>query len=102
MIFFNYGSAELPRSANEIVDTVRKAIKKGNRITVTGHCDTAEPKAGALGMARAVAVVKALTAQDLPDDVQLTAQSKGATSNLMRTGANTKEPQNRRVAIAIA
>jgi outer membrane protein OmpA-like peptidoglycan-associated protein len=70
-------------------------------VTITGHCDTSEPNANALGLTRAVAVLKVLTEPDLPADVQLTVLSKAATDLKIKTGANTKEPQNRRVAILI-
>lgn len=101
-IFFNYGSPEPPISAKPIVDALRASLKKNSKVTITGHCDTSEPNASALGMARAVAVLKVLTEPDLPANVQLTALSKGATSLLVKTGANVKEPQNRRVGILIA
>jgi flagellar motor protein MotB len=101
-IFFNYGASEPPISAKPIVDALRASIKKNSRVTVTGHCDTSEPNASALGMARAVAVLKVLTEPDLPADVQLTALSKAATDLKVKTAANVKEPQNRRVAILIA
>lgn len=101
-IFFNYGAAEPPISAKPIVDALRASMKKNSKVTVTGHCDTSEPNANALGLARAVAVLKVLTEPDLPAGVQLTALSKAATDLKVKTDANTKEPQNRRVAILIA
>ena len=101
-VFFNYGASEPPISAKPIVDALRSSMKKNSRITIVGHCDTSEPNPNALGMARAVAVLKVLTEPDLPAGVQLTAQSKGATDLKVKTAANVKEPQNRRVAILIA
>lgn len=101
-IFFNYGASEPPISAKPIVDALRSGMKKNSRVTITGHCDTSEPNANALGLARAVAVLKVLTEPDLPAGVQLTVLSKAATDLKIKTGANTKEPQNRRVAILIA
>ncbi len=100
-IFFNYGEAEPPASAKPIVDALRSTLKKNSKVTFTGHCDTSEPNAGALGMTRAVAVLKAMTEAALPADVQLTVVSKAATSLLIKTAANVREPQNRRVAILI-
>lgn len=101
-IFFNYGAPEPPISAKPLVDAILSIIKKNSRVTIMGHCDTSEPNPNTLGMARAVAVLKVLSESNLPAGVQMTVLSKAATDPKVKTGANVKEPQNRRVAIIIA
>jgi outer membrane protein OmpA-like peptidoglycan-associated protein len=100
-IFFNHGDPNLVPSAKRLIDALKSAIKKNAHITI-GNCDTSEPNPNMLGMARAMAVLKALTGSDLPAGVQLTVASKGSVELTVKTAANVKEPQNRRVAITIA
>ena len=101
MIFFAFDSMELTPSEKRQAESLKRKIKPRARLVFTGHCDGAESQPDALGLARAVEVLRVLAATGLPAGVRLTATSAGKTKPLVRPPADGKEPQNRRVDVTI-
>jgi OOP family OmpA-OmpF porin len=100
-VFFDFGKRELSPSAMPLIDAIRSTVKSKARVTIAGHCDTAESEPGKLGLTRAVEVLKALAEPGLPAGVQFTVLNNVAANQMVKTGPNTKEPQNRRVVITV-
>ena len=105
MVFFDWDSSRLsPASLNVITQAVTAFRSTGNaRVTATGHTDTTGPESYnmALSLRRANAVKNELVRQGVPADA-IAVVGKGETQLLVQTGDQVREPQNRRVEIAIA
>ena len=101
MIFFAFDTADLTPSEKRQAESLKRKIKPRARLVFTGHCDGAESEPDALGLARAVEVLRVLAATGLPTGVRLTATSAGKTKPLVRPPADGREPQNRRVDVTI-
>jgi hypothetical protein len=105
MVFFDWDSSRLsPASLNVITQAVTAFRSTGNaRVTATGHTDTTGPESYnmALSLRRANAVKTELVRQGVPADA-IAVVGKGETQLLVQTGDQVREPQNRRVEIAIA
>ena len=101
MIFFAFDTAELTPSEKKAVEAIKRRIKPRAKLIFTGHCDGAESEPDALGLARAIEVLRVLAATGLPPGVRLTATSLGKSKPLVKPPADGKEPQNRRVDVTI-
>ena len=101
-IFFAYESTEVSETAGKLLDLVKqKFLKPSAQVTIAGHTDTAEPNGDKLSLTRALEVEKALIALGVPAKVSITIVGRAATVPMDKTGANVREPQNRRVTIDI-
>ena len=101
-IFFDFGRSNVTPEAKKTVAFVKdKLLKPNARISIVGHCDTAEADPAALSLARARAVEKAFREVGLPAGAQLTVVGRGATQLRKKTGPNVREPINRYAAITI-
>ncbi len=104
MVFFDWDSAKLNTQASNVISQVAGAYKTkgGARITATGHTDTSgsEQYNMALSLRRANAVKDALVKEGVPATA-ISVVGRGEQGLLVQTGPNVREPQNRRVEIAI-
>jgi hypothetical protein len=105
MVFFDWDSAKLNTQASNVISQAATAYKSkgGARITATGHTDTSgsEQYNMALSLRRANAVKDALVKEGVPATA-IAVVGRGEQGLLVQTGPNVREPQNRRVEIAIA
>jgi OOP family OmpA-OmpF porin len=105
LVFFDFDKSTITPEGQQViqraVDTYRRT-GSAPRIVATGHAD----RAGApdynmsLSDRRAVAVRQALVSAGIPDTA-INTQAKGETQPLVPTPDGEREPQNRRVEIAI-
>ena len=104
MVFFDWDSTKLsPASLNVIGQAAGSYKTKGSaRITATGHTDTSGTEAYnmALSLRRANAVKDALVREGVPATA-INVVGRGEQGLLVPTGDGVREPQNRRVEIAI-
>ena len=104
MVFFDWDSAKLNPQATSVVGQAADAYKTkgGARINATGHTDTSGTPAYnmALSLRRANAVKDALVKVGVPATA-ISVVGRGDQGLLVQTGPNVREPQNRRVEIAI-
>jgi len=104
MVFFDWDRSNLSQQALATIKQAADAFKqKGNaRITATGHTDTSGPEAYnmALSLRRANAVKDALVREGVPAQA-ITVIGRGEQGLLVQTGDGVREPQNRRVEVAI-
>jgi len=104
MVFFDWDSAKLNTQAANVISQAAGAYKTkgGARITATGHTDTSgsEQYNMALSLRRANAVKDALVKEGVPATA-ISVVGRGEQGLLVQTGPNVREPQNRRVEIAI-
>ncbi len=104
MVFFDWDRSNLTSQA---VDTVRQAAQafktRGSaNIVATGHTDTSgSPQYNmALSLRRANSVKEQLVREGVPATA-ITVNGRGEEGLLVQTGDNVREPQNRRVEIAV-
>ncbi|SKA21145.1 OmpA family protein [Enhydrobacter aerosaccus] len=104
MVFFDWDRANLSQQALATVQQAADAYKtKGNaRITATGHTDRSGPESYnmALSLRRANAVKDALVRDGVPATA-ISVVGKGEADPLVPTADGVREPQNRRVVIAL-
>jgi OOP family OmpA-OmpF porin len=104
LVFFDWDKAELTDRARQIVSEAAANSTKVQytRIEVNGYTDTSgTPKYNqALSVRRAQAVAAELVKDGVPTGA-IAIQGFGETHLLVPTGANVREPQNRRVEIII-
>jgi hypothetical protein len=105
MVFFDWDSTRLSDASLNVISQAAGAFKSkaGARITATGHTDTTGSDAYnmALSLRRANAVKDALVREGVPATA-ITVVGRGKSGLLVQTGDGVREPQNRRVEIAIA
>jgi OmpA-OmpF porin, OOP family len=101
LIFFDYGQSTLTDMASKLVDAAANAILQNARVSIIGHCDSAEPAPEKLGFARANAVLTQLLRHSRMARVRFNVLNEGASKPLLRMPPNTREPQNRRVEIRL-
>ena len=104
MVFFDWDRSDLSRQALATVGQAAAAFKSGgqSRITATGHTDTSGPDSYnmALSLRRANAVKDALVGDGVPATA-ISVVGKGEHDLLVPTPDGVREPQNRRVVIAM-
>jgi hypothetical protein len=105
MVFFDLDSANLNATSQNVVKQTAAAFKStgGNSISATGHTDrSGSPDYNqALSVRRANAVKAALVREGVPDSAVSTS-GLGESRPLVPTEDGVREPQNRRVEIALA
>jgi hypothetical protein len=105
MVFFDWDSTKLSDASMNVIQQAADAFrtKQGARITATGHTDTSGSEAYnmALSLRRANAVKDALVKVGVPAQA-ITTVGRGEAGLLVQTGDGVREPQNRRVEIAVA
>ena len=105
MVFFDWDSTKLSDASLNVLEQARDAFKNKQdaRITATGHTDTSGSEAYnmALSLRRANAVKDAMVKLGVPA-AAITTVGVGEKNLLVKTGDNVREPQNRRVEIAVA
>jgi hypothetical protein len=105
MVFFDWDSTRLSDASLNVISQAATAFKSkgGARVTATGYTDTTGGDAYnmALSLRRANAVKDALVKEGVPPTA-ITVVGRGKTGLLVQTGDGVREPQNRRVEIAIA
>jgi outer membrane protein OmpA-like peptidoglycan-associated protein len=104
LVFFDFARADLTDRARQIIaEAAANAPRVGTtRIEVTGHTDTVGGAAynQALSVRRAEAVAAELERRGIPRS-QMAITGRGFSQLLVPTGANVREPQNRRVEIVL-
>ena len=100
-IFFDFESAELSPGARELADVLAREILPSARVTLSGNADTAETRPDSLSYARGNEVLKHFLRKPSLVKVRFNVVTNGASTPLVRTGPNMKEPQNRRVEVKI-
>ena len=70
-------------------------------MTIVGHCDTSEPDAAKLSLARAAAVLNEVLKANVPAKVSFTVVGVGTEDPNQKTGPNTSEPRNRYNSVTI-
>ena len=105
MVFFDWDSTKLSDASLNVLEQARDSYKNKQdaRITATGHTDTTGSEAYnmALSLRRANAVKDALVKLGVPA-AAITTVGVGEKNLLVKTGDGVREPQNRRVEIAVA
>ena len=105
MVFFDWDSTKLSDASLNVLEQARDAFKNKQdaRITATGHTDTSGSEAYnmALSLRRANAVKDAMVKLGVPA-AAITTVGVGEKNLLVKTGDGVREPQNRRVEIAVA
>ncbi len=105
MVFFDWDSTKLSDASLNVLEQARDAFKNKQdaRITATGNTDTTGTEAYnmALSLRRANAVKDALVKLGVPA-AAITTVGVGEKNLLVKTGDGVREPQNRRVEIAVA
>lgn len=101
LIFFDYGRSDLTEPGRKLAEALADAIPEHARVTITGHCDSAEPNPEKLGFARANAVLTQFLRNPRMAKVRFNVLNDGAARPLVQTPPNTREPQNRRVEIVL-
>ena len=104
MVFFDFDSARLTATAQEVIADVTQAAEKFDYdfIDVVGHADRAGPANYNMGLSleRAEAVRNALVGEGLPGD-KVAVSAQGETQPLVPTPDGVPEPQNRRVEMTL-
>ena len=104
LVFFDWDRADLSERARQIIAEAARASTdlKTTRLVVSGHTDTtgtARYNQG-LSVRRAQTVAAELVRDGVPQ-AAITTQGFGFSKPLVTTGANVREPQNRRVEIVL-
>ena len=104
MVFFDWDSTRLNQQSMTVIGQAAQAFKSRNAsgITATGHTDTSGGDAYnmALSLRRANVVKDALIQQGVPAGA-INAVGVGKAGLLVQTGDGVREPQNRRVEMAV-
>jgi len=104
MVFFDWDSTRLNNQSMTVIGQAAAAFKSRNAqgITATGHTDTSGGDAYnmALSLRRANVVKDALVQQGVPAGA-VNAVGVGKAGLLVQTGDGVREPQNRRVEMAV-
>jgi OmpA family len=104
MVFFDWDRSDLtPQAMNTIGQAANAFRTTGqSRITATGHTDSSGPRDYnmALSLRRANTVKNALVQQGVPPTA-VAVVGRGEEELLVQTGDGVREPQNRRVVIAL-
>ena len=100
-IFFDFESAELSPGATELTERLAREILPSARVTLIGNADTAEAKPDRISYARGNEVLKHFLRKQSLMKVRFNVVANGISTPLIKTGPNMKEPQNRRVEVAI-
>jgi OOP family OmpA-OmpF porin len=100
-VFFDFESAELTASAAELINTLAREILPSARVTLAGNADTAETMPDRISYARGNEVLKHFLRKQSLMKVRFNVVANGASSLLVKTGPNIKEPRNRRVEVMI-
>ncbi len=104
LVFFDFDSSALTDRARQIIGEAAANAPRvqTTRIEVTGHTDTVGTAAynQALSVRRANAVAAELERRGIPRS-QMVITGRGFSQPLVPTGANVREPQNRRVEIVL-
>ncbi|MFT9016376.1 MAG: OmpA family protein [Acetobacter sp.] len=108
LVFFDWDKADLTDRARSIVNTAAQAATRValTRIVVSGYTDNSSARPGEAGASynmklsmRRAEVVKAELMRDGVAGSTIDVHAYGEANQLVATGPNTKEPQNRRVEI---
>lgn len=104
MVFFDWDRSNLSQQAVQVIGQAAAAFKSRGaaRLVATGHTDTSGPENYnmALSLRRANAVKNELVRQGVPADA-ISVVGKGEQGLLVQTADGVREPQNRRVEIAV-
>lgn len=100
-IFFDFQSTEMSGEAAVLADRLAREMLPNARVTLAGHADTAEAQPDRIAYARGNEVLKYFLRKQSLIRVRFNVVTNGASSPLVRTGPNVKEPRNRRVEISV-
>lgn len=104
LVFFDFDRSELTPEGQQVIQRVVQSYRQGAtpRVVATGHADRAgaDPYNMALSERRAAAVREALVRAGIPAN-EIGTQARGESQPLVPTADGEREPQNRRVEIAI-
>jgi len=100
-IFFDFESTEMTAGAAQLAEVVAREILPIARVTLAGHADTAEAQPERISYARGNEVLKYFLRKQSLTRVRFNVVSSGIAEPLVKTGPNTREPQNRRVEIRL-
>jgi outer membrane protein OmpA-like peptidoglycan-associated protein len=104
LVFFDFDQATITQEGQQVIRRAVENYRRGGvpRIVATGHADrSGTPEYNmSLSDRRAVAVRQALVAAGIPA-ADIGTQARGESQPLVPTADGEREPQNRRVEIAI-
>jgi outer membrane protein OmpA-like peptidoglycan-associated protein len=105
LVFFDFDKSTITPEGQQVIQRAVETFRRTGqapRIVATGHTDrVGTPEYNmSLSDRRAVAVRQALVSAGIPDN-EIRTEAKGETQPLVPTPDQTREPQNRRVEIAI-
>lgn len=99
LVFFDWDKSNITPAADKVLADIVTALNRNQsaRIQVVGHTDTSGAPAynQRLSMRRAESIKSALVAKGVPASAIMT-EGRGETQLLVQTGANVREPSNRR------
>lgn len=102
LVFFDYDSASVGGSGQNVVDAIAQEVRNRNlgTVQIIGHTDTAGPASynNRLAMRRANAVRDALTQRGIDASI-VRVDSRGEAEQLVKTPDGVREPANRRAQI---
>jgi outer membrane protein OmpA-like peptidoglycan-associated protein len=100
-VFFDFGKGEVAADAKKLLDRIVEIIPPTARVTLSGHCDSAELEPEKLGFTRANAVLTHLLRHQSMSKVRFNVVNEGASKPLVQAPPRTREPRNRRVEVSI-
>jgi OOP family OmpA-OmpF porin len=105
LVFFDFDKSQITPEGQQVVQRAVETYRRTGqapRIVATGHADRAGPDNYNMSLSdrRAVAVRQALVAAGVPAN-EIATQARGESQPLVPTPDGEREPQNRRVEIAI-
>ena len=102
VLYFYEGTTDITEESQPVLEALRKVVKAGSEVQITGHTDTvgSGPSNDRLSLARASEIRKVLQATGLPlEDAKVT--GRGERDLLVQTADNVDEQANRRVEVVI-
>lgn len=100
LIFFDWSSREVSPNGIKRIDDVVAAAEGAREVRIIGHTDMSESNDHELSLARAMVIHKALIGKGVPAPI-IAIVGSGNARLLVPTKAGEREPQNRRVEIAV-
>jgi OOP family OmpA-OmpF porin len=104
LIFFDFDRSQITPEGQQVIQRAVEAYRRGGtpRIVATGHADRAGPEEYNMSLSerRAAAVREALVQAGIPAN-EIGTQARGEEQPLVQTPDGEREPQNRRVEIAV-
>ncbi len=102
LIFFDWGSAKVSSSAQDILKQVAQSYAQQHaRLVVEGNCDTSERTPDKLSLERAKAIRAGLRSAGASSGATISLKGAGTSDPMVPTGPDEREPRNRRAVITV-